>query len=89
MVLDRTHRLSSGERVRLRLARPSDRALLDDAPQSLRGWTVIATAFDGAHQRVVGFGAPDGTVVASDREVYDLINRALDEHARTWRSRVA
>jgi hypothetical protein len=38
---------------------------------------------------VVGTGALDATLVASDPEVRKLLERGLEEHARTWSGRVA
>jgi hypothetical protein len=57
-------------------------------------WTVCATAWDGAHERLVGFGALEAdrerlTLLAGEPAVEDLLRRALDECARTWGRRVA
>jgi hypothetical protein len=98
MVLFGSHPLPSGERVRLRLARPSDRAglarLLSVGEvairRAMRGWTIVATVWDGSHERIVGFASVDGPgPFAIDPEVRDLLARALDEHAPAWSRRVA
>lgn len=57
-----------------------------------RRWCVVATAWDGHCDRLVGFGARDEarlTLVAAAPGVAGLLRRALDEHARTWQRRVA
>ena len=102
MLLTRSHPLPSGERVRLRLARPGDRAALAaflglepdemEIRRLLRGWGVVATVWDGFAEVIVGFGgmtAHGPAVVAEDRDVHALLELALDEHARAWSRRVA
>jgi hypothetical protein len=61
-----------------------------------RRWTVIATRWDGARERIVGIAAVDAddgspTLLADDPDVCDLLSRALAEHAGTGapRRRVA
>jgi hypothetical protein len=102
MLLSRSHTLPSGDRVRLRLARTTDReplaALLGleaeemEIRRLLRRWGVVATVWDGFSEVVVGFGGLSEhgpAVVADDPWVYDLLERALDEHAERWSRRVA
>lgn len=102
MLLSRTHPLPSGERVRLRLARPGDRdliaAFLGLEPSEMairrlmRRWGLVATVWDGECDVLVGFGGVSEhgpAVVAEDPDVYLLLERAIDEHARTWSRRVA
>ena len=102
MLLSRTHPLPTGERVRLRLARPSDRdliaAFLGLEPSEMtirrlmRQWGLVATVWDGDCDVLVGFGGVSEqgpAVVAEDPDVYLLLERALDEHARAWSRRVA
>src|SRR5687767_6822518 len=109
MVLDRSHYLAEpGLRVRVRLARSTDRGGLGDLLRQLAltadefdlrralrfapgvRWGVVATTWDGQHERVVGFGAAEGdrvTLLGIEPAVCGLLRRALDEHARTWRRR--
>ena len=102
MLLSRSHPLPDGDRVRLRLARPADReqlaALLGleaeemEIRRLLRRWGVVATRWDGLHEIIEGFGGLSEhgpAVVADDPAVYDLLERALDEHAEAWSRRVA
>ena len=109
MVLDRFHQLEgAGLRVRVRLARATDRIAVADLLRQLGltadeldlrralhfapglRWGVVATTWDGRHERLVGFGSVEDdrrTRVGLDREACSLLGRALDEHARTWRGR--
>ena len=102
MLLSRTHPLPGGERVRLRLARPSDREqlaeLLGLEPSQMeirrlmRRWGLVATIWDGESDVLAGFGGVGEhgpAVIADDPDVYLLLERALDEHARAWSRRVA
>ena len=111
MVLDRFHQLDGGAlRVRVRLARATDRAELTQLLSGLglqadefelrralrfspgRRWGVVATTWDGRHERIVGFGACEDerlTLVTAERSVAGLLHAALAEHARTWKRRVA
>jgi hypothetical protein len=104
MVLERSHTLANGVRVRARLARPSDRAGVEalierlglvvdplEVRRDLRRWGVVITAWDGSRERVVGFAVADGerqTLLADEAEVAELLRRGLDEH-RPWSRRVA
>ena len=97
MVLLRSHTLPNGDRVRVRLAHSSDREslarLLADGDmavrRAIRGWTVVATVWNGAHEQIVGFATLDGPASAADPDVRALLQRALDEHSSTWTRRVA
>lgn len=54
---------------------------------------LCATEWDGAHERLAGFGAADlerGTMtLLGPPEVAETLGEALREHAPTWRRRVA
>jgi hypothetical protein len=102
MLLSRTHPLPSGDRVRLRLARPGDREALAgflglepeemEIRRLLRRWGLVATLWDGESDVLAGFGGLSEhgpAVVADDPDVYLLLERALDEHAQAWSRRVA
>ena len=58
-----------------------------------RRWALCATEWDGAHERLAGFGAADleqGTLtLLGPPEVTATLDEALRRHARTWRRRVA
>ncbi len=110
-LLQRSHELPDGRRVRFRLPVARDRDALhellgrlglaaDDLEvrRALR-WTpnrrvaVVATAWDGRHECVIGFAAvetPAGrATVLSEHAVAPLLCEALDDHASTWSRRVA
>ena len=102
MLLSRSHEHPDGDRVRLRLARTTDREplaeLLGLHPEEmeirrlLRRWGVVATIWDGFSEVIIGFGGLSEhgpAVVADDPEVYDLLEQALDEHAEPWSRSVA
>jgi hypothetical protein len=102
MLLSRSHALPDGTRVRLRLARKGDReqlaAFLGLHPEELeirrllRRWGIVATAWDGATEVLLGFGGLSEhgpAVVADDPEVYALLEQALYEHAESWSRLVA
>jgi hypothetical protein len=57
-------------------------------------WTVVATRFDGAAERIVGIAAVDlsdgsPTLLADDPDVYSVLANALAEHAGSPRRVVA
>lgn len=57
-----------------------------------RRWSVVATAWDGATDRVAGFAALDAdgeTVLAPHPAVAALLREALAEHAPAWGHRAA
>ena len=102
MLLTRSHPLPGGDRVRLRLARTTDREQLADLlglePEELeirrllRRWALVATVWDGECDVLVGFGGVSEhgpAVVADDGDVYALLEQALEEYATSWSRRVA
>jgi len=94
VLIDRHHRLSDGNRVRLRLPHVRDAAelagLAGEDELTVRRWlradvAVCALAWDGAHDRLVGFGHLAGRgerhVLAPHPEVAALVLRGLTERA--------